>query len=226
MKVKEHIKELKKGVFKIAIVLGLVFVGVLVASPTILTWLVNYYGVNLVTLNPLESINAQIFMTLIISIICIIPMATYGIIRFVKPAYNSKKATKWIVTAEALALFGFTIGITFMTKQMLGLLSIGSLFTNLWSVNQVLSFGMVIGFIFAGSSELIILIPALSKFGIRLDKIKNLRAILVVNLLIVAGILTPTGDMFSQMLVAVPMYCCFEIGMLLSKFNKKEVKIC
>ena len=42
--------------------------------------------------------------------------------------------------------------------------------------------------------------------------------LLVVVIIIAAALITPTGDPFNLMLLAVPMYLLYELGILLARF--------
>jgi sec-independent protein translocase protein TatC len=73
--------------------------------------------------------------------------------------------------------------------------------------------------------ELPVLILFLTKIGvITPDYLRKYRKHVVIGILVIAGIITPSPDMFSQVIVAVPLYALFELSLLLSSrmFRKKE----
>jgi sec-independent protein translocase protein TatC len=71
-----------------------------------------------------------------------------------------------------------------------------------------------------------VIIFFLSKIGIVTPTfLKSYRRQIFVVLLIVAGIITPSPDMVSQLLVFVPLYSLFEIGIIVSgRVHKKRME--
>jgi sec-independent protein translocase protein TatC len=73
--------------------------------------------------------------------------------------------------------------------------------------------------------ELPVLILFLTKIGvITPDYVRKYRKHVLIGILIISGIITPSPDMFSQVIVAIPLYALFELSLLLSSrmFRKKK----
>ena len=71
--------------------------------------------------------------------------------------------------------------------------------------------------------ELPIVIYFLSKIGIVTPKLlKQYRKHFIVVLLILAGVITPSPDLVSQLLVFIPLYSLFEIGIVVSGRVQKQ----
>ena len=80
-------------------------------------------------------------------------------------------------------------------------------------------FTLPIGLVF----ELPILIYFLSKLGLITPKfLRDYRRYTIVILLIVAGVITPSPDMISQILVFIPLYSLYEIGIVVSARVAKQ----
>jgi sec-independent protein translocase protein TatC len=80
-------------------------------------------------------------------------------------------------------------------------------------------FTLPIGLVF----ELPVIIYFLSRIGIVNSKmLKQYRKHMVVVLLLAAGIITPSPDVVSQLLVFVPLYTLFEVGIIVSKRVEKK----
>jgi sec-independent protein translocase protein TatC len=86
---------------------------------------------------------------------------------------------------------------------------------NLWNLNNVVVSGiglsLVLGFCFLFP----IVLRGLIKIGF-VDKVflKSKRGFVVVGLLLVSGLVTPTPDVLSQLVVALPLYILFELSLL------------
>jgi sec-independent protein translocase protein TatC len=70
-----------------------------------------------------------------------------------------------------------------------------------------------------------VLVFFLTKIGIITPKyLKRYRKHVVIGILIISGIITPSPDMFSQIVVALPLYALFELSLLISSriYRKKQ----
>ena len=87
-----------------------------------------------------------------------------------------------------------------------------SLFTSM-----VLTFGIVF--------EFPMVVAALSTLGIlRKETLKSFRRHAVCAVLMLAAIITPSGDPFSLMVVSVPLYLLYEFSILICKKGKQSIE--
>ena len=78
---------------------------------------------------------------------------------------------------------------------------------------------MTIGLVF----ELPVIIYFLARIGIVNSKmLSEKRKYMIVILLVVAGVISPSPDMISQILVFVPLYTLFEVGIVVSRRVEKK----
>ena len=71
--------------------------------------------------------------------------------------------------------------------------------------------------------ELPIMVYLLSKIGLLTPTfMRNYRKYAVVVILIVAAVITPSPDITSQMVVAIPMYLLYEISIFVSAYVVKK----
>lgn len=94
------------------------------------------------------------------------------------------------------------------------------------SVEKFVSFCVLMVFAFGITFELPIILLLISKKG--LIKAKTLakgRRFAILFIVIASAIITPTPDVYNMMLLAVPMYILFEIGILLMRLNERKQKI-
>lgn len=169
-----------------------------------------------------------IWGSLIAGFIIAFPYVIWEIWRFVKPALhtNEKKgATGLVFYISLLFLLGVSFGyflLTPLTLNFLGNFSVMSkveskfLFTDY--ISTVLNVTLGCGIVF----ELPVLIYFLAKIGLVSPKfLKRYRRHAIVIILILAAIITPP-DVASQLLVALPLYILYEIGIVIAKRVYKE----
>ena len=88
-------------------------------------------------------------------------------------------------------------------------------------VSSITLMTLLMGLLF----ELPVLILFLTKIGIITPKyLRKYRKHTVIGILIVAGVITPSPDIFSQLVVAVPLYGLFELSLAISArmYRKKQ----
>jgi len=83
---------------------------------------------------------------------------------------------------------------------------------------MMLGFGIVF--------ELPVIVFFLAKIGlVRADQLKKYRKYSLVGIFVVAGILTPSPDVVSQLLMAIPLLILYEISIFVAKIFGKKVVI-
>ncbi|MCX7965802.1 MAG: twin-arginine translocase subunit TatC [Syntrophorhabdaceae bacterium] len=94
------------------------------------------------------------------------------------------------------------------------------------SVEKFVTFCATMVFAFGITFELPVILLLISKKG--LVKAKTLakgRRFAILFITIASAVITPTPDVYNMMLLAVPMYILFEIGLLLMKLNERKQNI-
>lgn len=172
----------------------------------------------------------HILISIIWSIILSFPFILYQLWLFVKPALYPheikaiRKSFFWMMLFFlAGILFAYFILIPFtiqflvhyqMSTHVQNMITIGSYFSTL----GILLLWMGLSF------EIPWVMYLLGKIGIlTYEGLKPLRAYILIIVLIIAGIITPTTDAFTQLLVGIPLYGLFELGLWLVRRNEKRL---
>lgn len=218
----EHLKELRKQVLLIFIPITLVFFLAFYLSEPIVNWLLTYYTFsNVVSLTPLESISTQIRVSLCISILLLLPLLFSALYKFVKPAIPLKILTgmrRDIIISYSLAVIGFVLGLLIFSKLILTMLLQTNIVETMWSIKSLMDFSISIAISLALVLQIIILLPILKRLGIDVNVLKKYRLPLFALIIIVSAIITPP-DLISQLMLAIPIYGSFELGLLFSKIG-------
>jgi len=90
-------------------------------------------------------------------------------------------------------------------------------------VSSITLMTLLMGLLF----ELPVLILFLTKIGIITPKhLKKYRKHTLIGILILAGVITPSPDIFSQVIVAVPLYALFELSLAISsRMYRKKLEL-
>ncbi|MCX6312565.1 MAG: twin-arginine translocase subunit TatC [Bacteroidetes bacterium] len=157
------------------------------------------------------------------------PYILWELWRFIKPALKekeSKAATGFIIYATMLFLAGILFGyyvVTPMAIYFLGNYQVDPSIQNNFSIDSYISVVTTLVLLMGLVFELPILVYFLARFGIITAAfMSKYRKYAIIIILIVAAVITPTTDIFTQMLVAVPLYVLFEASIIVAKRVEKN----
>ena len=227
----EHMKDLVKVSVLTLIPLVFVFLIGFIFSDTIVIFLLNFYGVDvnsIVALYPTESLATQFKIAAYLALCFFFPFAIYRAYSFVKPAMPEVAKPlfkKYLPISIFIAFAGITFGTFVFAKFVLYYLQETSMVQIQWSISSVFNFILFSSAVFAVGMQTMVFIPAMNRVGaMPLKLLRNpiTRATVAVVLITTASIITP-ADIVSTIMLATPLYGCYELGLLFSK-NNKEVK--
>jgi sec-independent protein translocase protein TatC len=178
----------------------------------------------LVFLRPTEAFLAKVKLSLILGVFVAAPVILYHAWRFIGVALTvNERRVMWGALPFSFILFALGAGLGWFFVVPAGLRFLVD-FHSLeirptLSVESTLSFALWtclgLGLLF----QLPVVLAALGHWGIlRADGLRRYRRHIVLGILILSAVLTPSPDVFSQMLLALPTYLLFELSILLVRF--------
>ena len=178
-----------------------------------------------------KQFSTNMYFALIGGLIVSFPFTFFQIWSFVKPGLkeNEVKATKWIVFNASILfftgiLFGYFV-ISPLCIQFFGGYKLTSEIQNNFTISSYMSMITTSTFLSGLFFELPILMYLLSKIGlIGVEILKKYRRHALVGVLILSALITPP-DVISQILVTLPIYALYELGIVVVKsVEKKRLK--
>lgn len=176
----------------------------------------------------------HIYTSFIAGFILAFPYFLWELWRFIKPALSSKERnySRGVVFFSSIlflmgVLFGYYI-ISPLSINFLGSYQISQQVANQISLSSFISTVTMLTLSAGVVFELPVVIYFLSKIGLVTPQfLRNYRKHSMVVILIIAAIITPSPDVTSQILVAVPLFLLYEIGIWVSgavlKNKQKEL---
>lgn len=177
---------------------------------------------NIAYLSVIEPITTDLNVSLIFSIITTFPITLYLVWKFIEPAFEntSKKSIKFY---GIVGLILFYIGLLFSYFIAIPLIlsffktTVNNKLESVLRVSEYISLLTRMVLIFS----LLFIIPLVIKILVRLnvvtiDSLKNTRKLVFLIAFVIGALITPP-DVVSQIIVAVPIYLLYEIGILISK---------
>ena len=189
---------------------------------------------HLQTLSASEQFFTHMWIALLGGLILGFPYVLYEIWKFIKPALKnteSAPAKLFVIVASILFLIGicfgyfllFPMSYNFLINYQLsdsGIVQTNNTLDDYISLISTMT--LVSGLIF----ELPVLVYFLTKLGILTPSfMRDYRKYAVVIILILAAVITPSPDVTSQMVVAIPMYLLYEISIFVSAYVLKKNEI-
>lgn len=161
-------------------------------------------------------------------LLCAVPYILYALLRFITPAlYDGER--RYVTTLVACGYVMFMLGVLLsyflvfpFTFRFLGTYQVSADVTNMISLNSYMSTFMGMTLMMGLIFEMPILCWLLAKFGLLTSSfMRQYRRHAVVVILVVAAIITPTSDIFTLGLVAMPMWLLYEVSIgVVSKVKK------
>ena len=157
-------------------------------------------------------------------VLCASPYILYQLFRFVSPALYANER-KYVVRVVGYGYIMFMVGVLIsyflifpLTFRFLGTYQVSDQVENMISlqsyISTLLMMSLAMGIVF----EIPILSWLFAKLGfISADFMRRYRRHAVVIILVVAAIITPTSDVFTLLLVSLPMWLLYEVSIWIVK---------
>ena len=216
----EHLEEARKRIFFSAIIALALSIAAYPFAGKILVLLIEPLGRELVFLSPADAFIAYMKIAFFAGLAASLPFIVYQLMAFSKPAFTSRgMRAAYIIIPAALLLFiagaalAYFIALPAALKFLLG-------FSNdylkpMIALDSYISFSLGLIFAFGLLFELPLAIAVLARIGIvSAAFLREKRKYAIVLIFILAAVLTPSVDAFTQLILALPMVLLYELGII------------
>ncbi|MBE0637730.1 MAG: twin-arginine translocase subunit TatC [Bacteroidales bacterium] len=188
------------------------------------------FDLKIININLSGQFLMHFYISIFAGVIVAIPYIIYEIWSFIKPALYEKEQ-RYTSGAVVWSSLLFLLGVLFsyylivpLTILFLGSYSVSDSVENQIALTSYISTVVTLSFAVGVVFELPIFVYFLTKVGIISPAfMRKSRKAMIVIILIVSAIITP-ADVFSQIIVAIPLFGLYEISILVSDrvFKKRE----
>ena len=180
------------------------------------------FSLHLMNTGLTEQFMTHMRVALYAGLLCALPYVLYELFRFVSPGLyaGERRAALWIVSS-AYAMFALGTLVNYfvifpLTVRFLGTYQVSPDVDNMLTlrsyVDTLISMSFVIGVVF----ELPVVCAILSRMGfISGTMMRRYRRHAIVAILVVAAIITPTTDVFTLLIVSLPIWLLYELSILI-----------
>ena len=221
-----HLEALRETILKCLISLSIVFPFMLFLAPKTLECLIDIIisdsNVTVNYFSPAEVFLIQIKTAAVLALIVCFPYIAKKIWDFILPALyeNERKFIKTtVLTSSILFILGVLFSIFFILPLIIkfGISFSTSNIKAVFGISNIINLSLWMSISFGLMFQLPLITYSLIKSDIiSYDSISDKRPYVIVGILIIAGILTPP-DVVSQILLAIPTYMLFEIGLFFAR---------
>lgn len=186
------------------------------------------FSVNLINTSLAQQFVIHMKTSMVAGLLCASPYVLYAILGFLSPAlYKSER--RYVYTLVGCAYLMFIVGVLLcyflvfpFTFRFLGTYQVSADVVNMISLDSYMStftsMSLMLGVVF----EMPVLCWLFAKLGmLKAEFMRNYRKHAIVVILILAAIITPTSDVFTLMLVSVPMWLLYEISIKVVSVTQK-----
>ena len=225
----EHLEALRTMLIRCLTSLAIGLFPIFFITPYVMDLLIKVMmAENEVTLNffsPMEVFILQLKTALVLDILVCFPYIAREIWRFVAPALyqNEQNFIKSIVlTSSALFIIGVLFCLFFILPLVIrfGLSFVTDSIQPVFGIGNIVSLALWLSLVFGVMFQFPLITYALIRSDlVSIDTMKSKRTYVFVGILILSGLLTPP-DIISQLMLTIPTYGLFEIGLFFGKRKK------
>lgn len=186
------------------------------------------FGFKITNITMSGQFTSHIYISLLAGLVLAFPFILWEIWRFIKPALHQKEKSKTrgvVFYGSVLFLLGLLFGYYFLSPisvNFMGAYQVSSEVENYISLDSYLSFVSSLTFGSALLFELPLAIFFLAKMGIiGSEFMKKYRSWALIIILVIAAVVTPP-DVASQILMTIPIYGLYEVGIWIAKRVEKK----
>ena len=190
------------------------------------------FRVELVNIDLAAQFFTHVRISFWLAVIVALPFLIYQVWLFVRPAlYDREKRAAQTAFGLSSLLFYIGVGVGYvvvfpLTLRFLGTYQVSESVANQISllsyIGMFLKLNLIMGVIF----ELPALALLLSRIGIiNRQMLRSFRKYAIVAALAISAVITPSGDAFTMIVVALPLYLLYEVSIMLCRDKKVNTEV-
>lgn len=177
------------------------------------------FSINLINVNLAQQFMIHMKVALCAGALVVSPYIIYLLFGFIAPAlYRAER--RYAAMAVVGGYLMFIVGVLFnyfmlfpLTFRFLGTYQVDASVANMISLESYISTLMMLCLVMGGMFELPVLSWLLAKVGILKSALmRRVRRYAIVAILCISAVITPTGDVFTLLMVSAPIYLLYELS--------------
>jgi sec-independent protein translocase protein TatC len=228
----EHLAELRRRVVISAFAFAIGATVAFIVYPSILHFLQAPYcrvapgRCKLYVTAPLDGLSLRIKLSSYGGLFFSSPVILWEVWRFITPGLhrNEKRyAIPFVASSLLLFMFGAFLAFVAFPHALQFLQNIGGpTLKQIYNPNNYLGLLVALMLVFGLTFEFPVILVSLELVGVLTPrKLSSWRRWAIVSIVVFAAVITPSGDPFSMLALAVPMYVFYEVSILIGRFLRR-----
>ena len=187
-----------------------------------------HFKVELFNPNLAQQFIVHMKASLYMGFLAVSPYVLYLLFRFISPAlYQSERRAAVCAVGGGYLMFMLGVALTYwvlfpLTFRFLGTYQVSESIPNIIALSDYMSVMLLLCLLMGVVFELPVLSWLLARIGVlHADWMAAYRRHAVVVILIVAAVITPTGDPFTLAVVSLPIYLLYELSVAIVRHTNK-----
>ena len=161
------------------------------------------------------------------------PYIIYVLFDFVRPALYEKErrhSVSLVLSAYGMFLIGVAVNYLFvfpLTVRFLGTYQVSGEVRNMLTLQSYMDTLLMMSLVFGIVFDIPVISWLLARFGLlKAEWMTQYRRHAIVVILILAAIITPTGDAFTLLIVSLPIWLLYELSVIVVRRTGKDARPC
>lgn len=180
------------------------------------------FDIRLINTGLAEQFTIHMKVALTVGLLVASPYILYLLFHFISPAlYENERRYSVTITLSAYIMFIIGVALNYflvfpLTVRFLGTYSVSSDIENMLTLSSYVDSLLMMSLWFGIIFELPVICWILGRLGLlKSEWMTHYRRHAIVAILIIAAIITPTGDIFTLLVVSLPIYILYEASVFL-----------
>lgn len=177
------------------------------------------FSIQLVNIGLTEQFFVHMKTALSVGVLCASPYILYQLYRFISPALYSNER-RYVVRAVGCSYVMFMVGVAAnyflvfpLTVHFLGTYQVSAEVMPMLSLESYIDTLLMMSLVFGLVFEIPVVSGLLAVMGVlHADWMRKFRRHAIVVILIVAAVITPTSDIFTLLIVSLPIWLLYEVS--------------
>lgn len=187
------------------------------------------FSIKLINTGLTEQFMVHMKVALLAGLLIASPYLLYLLFRFISPAlYENERRYSVRLTVSAYIMFIVGIVVNYfvifpLTVRFLGTYQVSTDVANMLTISSYVDTLATMSLVFGIVFEIPVISWLLARFGLLKSRwMSRYRRHAIVVILIVAAVITPTSDMFTMLIVSLPVWLLYEASVVIVRLTEKE----
>lgn len=188
------------------------------------------FSINLVNTGLTEQFMVHMKVAMLAGLLIASPYILYVLFRFVSPAlYDNERRCSVRLTVSAYAMFVVGLVVNYfvifpLTVRFLGTYQVSADVSNMLTISSYVDTLSMMSLVFGIVFEMPVVSWLLARAGLlKAGWMSRYRRHAVVAILIVSAVITPTSDMFTMLVVSLPVWLLYEASIVIVRLSGGRV---